>query len=194
MNYLAKVAHQLWKHANNGDILVVPGGQNADNQGITASFGLATAYNTDIQEVEYWLVPKLISAFARGELMLKDPEIHFLEEPKGTMVREVLEETGLKPLECIDLDNYQQNPHYEKAAGVHIQSAYWITRFDDRNVHKYPPMDGRTGVPLWVPESLVRNCLWKRHHWILDEVQARVARNEIQLMTRNQKKREPVAA
>lgn len=174
-------------------MIVVPGGENADNTGTSASMGIATRFNLDINEYEYWCVPKLHQLWLpeNKELVI---EMHYLEEPIGTMIRELMEETGMKVRQTKDL-GYRQRPHHEKVAGVHLQHAYWIYDYDDTNIHKNPPSDGKTGIPLWIPQSMIRHHLWEGHHWILDLVQEAM-KKEPQLIKRFafRKKYEPTAA
>ncbi len=181
MNYLERIASQLFEQAVvRGNRIVFPGGKNADTNESSASLTVTTRYNESINEVEYVIVPKIMTTYK--PLVIED--LDHPEVPLATARRETQEETGIKVLACRKVAENPINDNV-KIGKKHMQYGFWCYNYDDINMHKYPPLDGKTDVPFWVPASLLREYLWEKHHWLLDAVEAEILANK-QLLLRVQ--------
>lgn len=160
MNKQGNIASRLWQHKQRGREIRIPGGKSM--YGDHASFGLI--YREGVHGVEILVIPYDPK---QQKLIIKEDE--YPEDPRGTLVRELLEETGVKANQFSLLGTFPVPDNREgREDQNHVRHAYVVTDYDASNIRTQSPPSQRIFVPLWVPIDLLKQEIWDHHRWILD--------------------------
>lgn len=161
MKTIGQIATQLGNHIFKGREIRFPGGKSKD--GNHACFGVIA--RNGIHGKEILVVPYDPQI---DKYILDDEE--YPEDKRGTLTRELLEETGIQPFQYELLaenpvrDTREGKTEYDK----HIKYAWVITDYDASNIRTQPARSRRIYPPIWVPLTVLYEFLWDHHRWMLE--------------------------
>jgi hypothetical protein len=150
----------------------IPGGKSKREsyEEVHASFGVIPRrkifLSSGREVIEILVIPQL-----KKELQVKyiAPEKKYNESPRGTLEREVGEETGVRLQEYDVLKEIA----FSDSANIHdkhMKYAYISTLYDASNIRKkFSPSQPNLGIPLWISLDLLDKVIYPRHKWILSE-------------------------
>ena len=172
--YYEKCVIRLWKHKNRKEELRIPGGKSKN--GDHASFGIIYRFNYQIQEIEILVVPYDPRFSPEEEIPVPDhgsaEEQTFSEDPRGTLEREILEETGIIAKSYHEIGRQSIRDNRPGKQGQHWKYLYCINVYDDTNLRQAPPKNSTIGTPFWVPLSLLSDYIFGHHMWMLNSFNA----------------------
>lgn len=159
----------LAEYYRRGIQLRFPGGKSRDNA--FSSFGIEYRMNIHTGENEMLVIPYNPRPTAKGEENIF--ESVYPEDPRGTVEREYLEETGIlfrgydRLFEDMSRNDYRTGFEGEKYPRyVYIAHS---SRCDNTNMRIRKINNSRIYPPIWVPVNILKRQIFVEHRSFFDE-------------------------